>query len=79
MFFRIHVFQGPGFSGSGSRVRVQVLEVAQNFYFWSFCIWKIASTLLSVHTKKTILMTNTFAPTIATTQSKNIFLKQLEI
>ena len=28
MFFRIHAFQGPGFSGSGSRVRVQVLEVA---------------------------------------------------
>ena len=24
-------------------------------------------------------MTNTFAPTIATTQSKNIFLKQLEM
>ena len=23
MFFRIQVFQGPGFSGSGSRVRVQ--------------------------------------------------------
>ena len=39
MFFRIHAFegpdflrfqvsQGPGFSGSGSRVQVQVLEVA---------------------------------------------------
>ena len=27
-FFRVQVFQGPGFSGSGSRVRVQVLEVA---------------------------------------------------
>ena len=34
MFFRIqvfwvHFFQGPGFSESGSRVRVQVLEVAK--------------------------------------------------
>ena len=31
MFFRIHAFQGPGFSGSGSRffkVWAQVLEVA---------------------------------------------------
>ena len=27
--FRIQVFQGPGFSGSRSRVRVQVLEVVQ--------------------------------------------------
>ena len=27
MFFRIHVFQGPGFSGSCSKVRIQVLEV----------------------------------------------------
>ena len=26
-FFRVQVFQGPGFSGSGSRVQVQVLEV----------------------------------------------------
>ena len=29
MLFRVQVFQGPGFSGS--RVRVQVLEVAKNF------------------------------------------------
>ena len=28
MLFRVQVFQGAGFSGSGSRVRVQVLEVA---------------------------------------------------
>ena len=28
MFFMIHAFQGPGFSGPGSRVRAQVLEVA---------------------------------------------------
>ena len=28
MFFWVQVFQGPGFSGSRSRVRVQVLEVA---------------------------------------------------
>ena len=27
-FFKIQVSQGPGFSGSGSRVQVQVLEVA---------------------------------------------------
>ena len=38
MFFRIQVFeipvgfQGSGFSGSGSRIRVQVLEVAQFYY-----------------------------------------------
>ena len=28
MFSKIHVFQGPGFSGPRSRVQVQVLEVA---------------------------------------------------
>ena len=40
MFFRVQVLQGPGFSGSGSRVRVhvQALEVADTmdlklFYF----------------------------------------------
>ena len=43
-FFRVQVFQGPGFSGSGSRVqgpdqnpgsrvRVQVLEVAPIYFF----------------------------------------------
>ena len=32
-FFRVQVFQSPGFSGSGSRVRVQVLEVAVLFTF----------------------------------------------
>ena len=30
-FFRFQVFQGPGFSGSGSRVWVQVLEVAVRY------------------------------------------------
>ena len=30
-FFRVQVFQGPGFSGSGYRVRVQVFEVAEIF------------------------------------------------
>ena len=46
MFFRVqvfwvHVFQGPGLSGSGSRVRVQVLEVALRIYMeiplWHRC------------------------------------------
>ena len=31
MFFRVQVFQIPGFSGSGSTVWVQVLEVAVRY------------------------------------------------
>ena len=31
-FFMVQIFQGPGFSESGSRVRVQVLEVAVQFF-----------------------------------------------
>ena len=30
MFFTIQVFEGPGFSGSRARVRVQVLEGAEH-------------------------------------------------
>ena len=49
-FFRVHIFQGPGISGSGSRVqvfqgpdpgssvRVQVLEVARIYGKVCFCI-----------------------------------------
>ena len=31
-FILVQVFVGPGFSGSGSSVRIQVLEVAVNIY-----------------------------------------------
>ena len=31
-FFRVQVFLGPGFSGSGSKVRVKVLKVAMYEY-----------------------------------------------
>ena len=68
--FRVQVFQGPGSSGSGSRVRVQVLEVAmqrssvKNFneiFRYSFLIiqnaYKLDKKYKSIHANKYILLT----------------------
>ena len=45
-FFRVRVFQGPDFSGSGSRVRVKVLEVATlQRRFLEKVFWKYAENL----------------------------------
>ena len=44
-FFRVHVFQGPGYSGYGFKVQVQVLEVA---FFNKVLGWK-PETVRSSH------------------------------
>ena len=57
-FFRVQVFQGPGFLGSGSRVqgpgsgsmvRVQVLEVAQFTYYLDKTLKLARSNQLADH------------------------------